>query len=211
MERVRNRNAGASLYTFGATTLAVAGSVMFLDEPISLAVGRLMQSHGFLARYGGNLPDLLLPAVLLLSAWMWIAYVHRVRRGVLDDRTRFHLVAGTALPAAFLLKTALKFVFGRINTRAWMESPAVPSFLWFRGGEAHAGFPSGHMTVFAALAVAAWYFFPRARVACAALLLALGSALILTNYHFLADVIAGAYLGWAVAAVTCLALEKRAA
>ncbi len=192
MKRTPDCTAKASLYVFPATALAVAASVSFLDQPIALAMSRLMRTSELLARYGGSLPDLLLPAVLLLSAWMWLAYARRVRSGIRDDRTRFHRLAGTALPAAFVLKTVLKYLFGRVNTRAWLEHPAVHTFLWFRGNESHTGFPSGHMTVFATLAVACWIFFPRARVACVVFLLLLGSALILTNYHFLADVVAGA-------------------
>jgi membrane-associated phospholipid phosphatase len=211
MESRPNCFAKASLYAFPAAVLVVAGSVYFLDEPIALSVGQLIRSNAFLSRYTNNLPDVLLPSVLLLSAAMWIAYLRRVREGIRDDQTRFYRIAGTALPAAFLLKTALKYVFGRVNTRAWLEHPAVHAFLWFRGGEGHTGFPSGHMTVFAVLAFASGIFFPRTRIYCAGLLLVLGSALILTDYHFLADVIAGAYLGWAVVAVTCRALERRSA
>ena len=211
MESRVNCLAKASLYSLPAAALAVAGSVCFLDEPIALAVDRLIRSHALLGRYTRNIPDVLLPVVLLLSSGMWIAYIRRVRVGIRDDRARFHMIAGTALPAAFFLKTALKYVFGRINTRAWLEHPAAHAFLWFRGAEGHDGFPSGHMTVFAALAVALWIFFPRTRFFCAFLLLVLGSALTLTNYHFLADVIAGAYLGWVVVAVTCRAVERRSA
>jgi membrane-associated phospholipid phosphatase len=209
MESRPNCTAKAALSAFPAATLLVALSVHFLDQPIALAVGGLIRSHELLARYTGNLPDLLLPLVLLLSAGMWAAYFRRVHGGHRDDRAHFHRLAGTALPAAFALKTALKYLFGRVETRAWLESPEVHTFLWFRGGESHTGFPSGHMTVFAALAAASWIFLPRTRFLGAAVLTLLGAALILTDYHFLGDVIAGAYLGWAVVAAICRALEKR--
>ena len=201
----------ASLYSFPAVVLAIAGSVYFLDEPIALAIDRVIRSNALLVRYTNNIPDILLPLVLLLSAGMWIAYTRRVRRGILDERTRFHRIAGTSLPAAFLLKTALKFAFGRISTRAWLEDPAAHAFLWFGGRGAHSGFPSGHMAVFAVLAAAAWIFFPRTRSFSMVVLLTIGSALVLTDYHFLADVIAGAYIGWVTVAVTCRALERRTA
>ncbi len=210
MESRTNFVVKAFLFTLPAAALVVA-SVQFLDEPIALAVGRLIRSHPVLARYTSDIPDLLLPTVLLLSAAMWIGYARRIRSGIRDERTRYYRLTGAALPAAFFLKTVLKYVFGRINTRTWLENPATNAFLWFQGGDRNMGFPSGHMTVFAALAAASWIFFPRTRPFCAILLLALGSALILTDYHFLADVIAGAYFGWAVVAVARRALETKSA
>jgi len=211
MEKTLNCGAKATLYGLPVVALAVVGSVFLLDEPIALAVDRGLRSNELFAQYSDRIPDLLLPAVLLFSAGAWVAYFRRVRRGIRDERTRFHRLAGTAVPAAFVLKVALKHVFGRVNTRAWVEHPAANGFLWFRGADGHTGFPSGHMTVFAALAAAVWVFFPGMRAYCVLLLAALGAALIVTNYHFLADVVSGTYLGWAVAAVTCWSLEKRSA
>lgn len=211
MQKRPDCGAKATLYSFPAATLAVVASVFFLDQPIALAVDRGLRTNELLVHYTARIPDLLLPVVLLFSAGAWFAYLRRVRSGVYDDRTRFHRLVGTALPVAFVLKAALKYVFGRINTRAWLEHPAVNGFLWFRGADGHSGFPSGHMTVFAALAAAAWIFFPGMRGYCALVLGILGAALILSNYHFLADLIAGAYLGWAIVAVTCWALERRSA
>jgi membrane-associated phospholipid phosphatase len=199
----------AAIYSFPAATLAVVASLFLFDEPIALAVDRGLRSNELLMRYTDRIPDLLLPAVLLFSAGAWFAYLRRVRSGIHDDRTRFHRLVGTGLPVAFVLKGALKYVFGRIETRAWLDHPAVNDFLWFRGADGHSGFPSGHMTVFAALAAAVWIFFPTMRLYCALGLGILGLALILSNYHFLADVIAGAYLGWVVIAMTCWSLESR--
>ena len=51
------------------------------------------------------------------------------------------------------------------------------------------------MAVFTALIIALWRFYPRYRPAYAGFLSVLALALIVTDYHFLSDVIAGAYLG----------------
>jgi membrane-associated phospholipid phosphatase len=57
-------------------------------------------------------------------------------------------------------------------------------------------FPSGHMTVFAALGIAVLLYYPKYRKPVIIFLVLLGIALIGTDYHFLSDVIGGAYLGF---------------
>jgi len=192
---------------FLVTVLLVGISHGFLDERIARAVYRLLRSDPLLSHYTSNIPDLLLPAVLVLSSAMWIAYLRQVRRGSRDDRSRFFLLAGTALPLAYVTKWILKHVFGRLNARIWLENPSDLSFHWFHGGGGYSGFPSGHMAVFTTLAAACWFFLPRYRVACLSGVFALGVALIATDYHFLSDVIAGGYLGYAILAGTDRGLE----
>jgi membrane-associated phospholipid phosphatase len=84
---------------------------------------------------------------------------------------------------------------GRITTRFWLHHPDYRQFHWFNGGSHYDGFPSGHMPVFVALGIAMWKEYPRYRTLSAAILSVLALALILTDYHFVSDVVAGAYLG----------------
>jgi membrane-associated phospholipid phosphatase len=170
----------------------------FLDERIALWAYRLARSLGLLSLYTARIPSLLLPAVLILSGVMWALYLRGVRRGDRDDRSAFFLLTGITMPATFLAKVALKHVFGRMSPRAWLEHPTDLSFHWFHGGGDLTAFPSGHMAVFTALAVACWLFFPKARAACVAGIVAMGVALIVTGQHFLSDLIAGGYVGWVV-------------
>jgi len=187
--------------------ILVVLSVTFLDERIALWVDHLLRSDPRLSRYTSRIPDLLLPAVLVLAAAMWTMYIRRVRRGSRDDKTRFFLLSGTALPASYVAKLILKHLFGRMNTRSWLENPVDRSFHWFHGGGEYGGFPSGHMAVFTTLAVACWFFFPKYRAICLAAIGGLGVALIATDYHYLSDVIAGGYLGLAVLAGTDRSLD----
>jgi membrane-associated phospholipid phosphatase len=191
-----------SLRGFLLTATLVVLSYHFLDERIALSVYRLIRSHWVLSRYTNDIPDLLLPGVLFLSAVMWVSYIRRLRSGIRDDRTWFFRLPGCALPIAYALKILLKHIFGRITTRAWLGNPTANTFHWFHGGGQYDGFPSGHMVVFTSLAGACWIFFPRYRLACVSLTLGLGVALIATDYHFLSDVIAGGYLGLVVIAGT---------
>jgi membrane-associated phospholipid phosphatase len=192
---------------FLLAAILVVFSSEFLDARIALGFDRLLRSDPLLAHYTSHIPDLLLPSVLVLSGAMWAMYLRRVRRGSRDEKARFFLLSGTAMPVAFVAKLMLKYLFGRMNTRAWLENPKDLSFHWFHGGGQYSSFPSGHMAVFATLAVACWLFFPKYRVACLAVMIALGFAVVATDYHYLSDVIAGGYLGLVVFVGTDRGLE----
>ncbi|MGB7629903.1 MAG: phosphatase PAP2 family protein, partial [Candidatus Deferrimicrobium sp.] len=169
---------------FLLAAILVVFSSEFLDARIALGFDRLLRSDPLLAHYTSQIPDLLLPSVLVLSGAMWAMYLRRVRRGSRDEKARFFLLSGIAMPVAFVAKLMLKYLFGRMNTRAWLENPEDLSFHWFHGGGEYSSFPSGHMAVFAALAAACWLFFPKYRVACLAGMIALGFAVVATDYHY---------------------------
>ena len=188
------------------SALAILASCLYLDYPIALHIRGLAVQHRSLAH---NLPDLLLLAVIVVTLLLWICYLYRFRRGIDDTRTRFFRLAAWTVPLAYVLKSVLKQLFGRVNTRYWLDNQAEPDFIWFGGGEWHNGFPSGHMLVFSAFMVSVWLFYPRWRPVCLVLMVALGVALIATNYHFLGDVLAGAWLGVLLNVFIVRCLEMR--
>jgi membrane-associated phospholipid phosphatase len=94
----------------------------------------------------------------------------------------------------------LQYIFGRTNVHTWLSSVGPPEFAWFTPLSKFPCFPSGHMTVFTSFFVAVWIYYPRCRSISAITLIALGSALVFTNYHFLGDVIAGFFCGILVTA-----------
>lgn len=179
----------------------VAACIFLLDGKIALMIETHVRSRPLVGEYTEDIPNLLLPAVIVLSAAMWTARYLRIRRGIRDLRTDFYRLGGTVLPLSYAAKTVFKPIFGRIETRVWLLDPAAAS-QWFHPGEGHNGFPSGHMTVFAALAAACWAFYPDLKGPCLFLLALLGAALMVSNYHFPGDVVAGGYLGLSVAAAT---------
>jgi membrane-associated phospholipid phosphatase len=110
-----------------------------------------------------------------------------------DTHTRFFQLVAITIPLTYFLKSTLKHSVDRIDTRFWLRHPGFKEFHWFHGGGNYTSFPSGHMAVFMALVIALWRFYPRHH-------------LIMTNYHFISDVIAGAYLGFLVNYFTHLGL-----
>ncbi len=169
-------------------------SIKYLDAGIALRVMHFLMSSRTLHRITRHIPDILPHLVGIGTVLMWIIYLRRSRVKKNDIITRFLRLAATSLPAAYILKTFFKFVFGRTNPRSWLIERKPLGFHWFNetwGGS----FPSGHMTVFTAFGVAVMIYFPQYRRLVLILLFLLGTALIVTNYHFLSDVIAGTYLG----------------
>jgi membrane-associated phospholipid phosphatase len=175
--------------------LLVVGSYYFLDKEIALSVNRVWISNARFSFFSREIPDLLFPLVCAIAGIGWTAYYYHVRKGIYDNHARFFLLIASAVPLAFFLKSILKLVVGRTTTRFWLRHPHVREFHWFHGVGHYAGFPSGHMAVFSVLVIALWRFYPRYRLAYGGFLSVLALALIATDYHFLSDIVAGAYLG----------------
>ena len=182
---------------FFSTLLAfalVALCMRFVDLPLAAWISGHLRTYG-LDEDNPKVPDLLLITVTIMTSLSWIVYFSLVRRNIHDRRTVVCQVMGTVLPLSFALKTVLKWLFGRTETRAWLADPGMPGFHWFAGKEGLSGFPSGHMLVYTPLFLALWHFYPRYRSYYGLAWFGLGVALIATQYHFLSDVIAGAYIG----------------
>jgi membrane-associated phospholipid phosphatase len=175
--------------------------VRYLDVPVALFVKNHLYGNMRWARLTSNLPDLLLVVVLLTTFVAFSIYLVRTKRGIYDTATNFAKLLTWTAPASFLVKHFLKFVFGRMNTRHWMQDPGLYGFYWFQRRAGCDGFPSGHMLVVVALLAVLCRFYPKSRPFCVTIAGVLAVALIATNYHFVSDVIAGAYLGVLIEAV----------
>lgn len=197
------KSIAVSLLVFAAILL----SIHFLDEGIAIRVMRFIRSFRPLHRATENIPDILPDIVAVGTLLMWLIYFYRLYKKINDAKTQFLLLAAVTLPASYILKTFFKHVFGRTNVRSWLLHHKPLIFDWFhRHGSG--SFPSGHMAVFAAFGAALLLYFPKLRKPVIIFLIVLGVALIGTDYHFLSDVIAGAYLGFATTYVLHNLFEK---
>ena len=182
--------------------------VLLIDVPVALFVKNYFYSNSRWSTLTSNLPDLLSVVVLVAtSAGLWM-YLVRSRRGIYDHLTSLAKLITWSAPASYVTKHFLKYVFGRCNTRRWAIEPAEYGFYWFQRRPMCDGFPSGHMVVMVTLLAALWRFYPRTRPYCLAAAVLLAVALVVTNYHFVSDVVAGAYLGVAVEAIAFHLLIK---
>jgi len=195
------------LISFILTAVIVILSIRFYDQLLAIYISKLLARYSILHKYAANVPDFLLVIVCITTASAFIAYLTRKRKGIYNKDTTFFHLTMYAVPATYVAKTFLKYVFGRTNTREWLHKPDLYGFHWFQGGGLNVSFPSGHMAVFSALAASLWRFYPSYRVIYALFLLVLAVALVATNYHYLSDVVAGAYLGVLVEACTYKVLK----
>ena len=187
-----------------AALILIVLCLWLLDLPLAAWIAEYLGANAPYVKTT-DMPDLLPITAVILTSLSWMVYFYLVRRNIHDQRTLFCRVTGTVLPLSFGMKTVLKWLFGRTETRTWLLDPSLYGFHWFAGKEGFQGFPSGHMLVFTPLFLALWHFYPRYRLYYEVVWFCLGAALIATEYHFLGDVLAGAYIG----AMVYLAVSRR--
>ena len=190
-----------------AALMLIVLSVQLLDIPLAAWIAKYLMANAPHAR-NSNMPDLLLITVVILTGLSWMVYFYLAHRKIHNQLRLFCRVTGTALPLSLGIKIVLKWLFGRTETRTWLSDPGSYGFHWFAGTEGFHGFPSGHMLVLTPLFLALWHFYPRLRLYCGVIWFCLGAALIMTEYHFLSDVLAGTYIGAAVYLVVSAYWDK---
>ena len=180
-------------------TLLVVVSYLWIDRPLALLV------HAHFARQTqtvvdplARIPDPLVPAavIVFVGLGLW------VMRGRALPRLPATLVtASLSVTMTEAFKNQLKYLFGRTWPDTWSYNnpsfihDSVYGFNWFHGGAAFASFPSGHMAATCAAVSVLWLGYPRFRLLYLAAALVVATTLIGANYHFLSDVIAGAFVG----------------
>jgi membrane-associated phospholipid phosphatase len=177
-----------------AALISVVLGIWLLDLPLATWIAGYLMTYAPSAKTS-TIPDLLLATVVILTSLSWAIYFYLAHRNIHDERKLFCRVTGTVLPLSYGVKIILKWFFGRIETRTWLSDPSLYGFHWLNGTEGFQGFPSGHMLVFTPLFLALWHYYPRFRFYYGVAWFCLGAALITTEYHFLSDVLAGAYIG----------------
>jgi membrane-associated phospholipid phosphatase len=117
------------------------------------------------------------------------------------EHGRTLIAASLAILVSADIKELLKHFFGRTwpetwtsNNPSWIGNHAY-GFHFLHGGSGWESFPSGHTTQVAALAAVIWLRLPRIRWLGVVLLTLVAIGLWGSDYHFVGDIIAGAYLG----------------
>jgi membrane-associated phospholipid phosphatase len=189
-----------------ATSVMVAIAFQWLDRPIALfAHSQAGRSHHGIWVGLTHIPDPLIPLAV-------IAFVVLGLRALLGKAMSRHraaaLVGSVSVIVAETTKDQLKFIFGRTWPETWTHNnpsfihDGVYGFHFLHGGEAYDSFPSGHMTATCAVISVIWLWYPHLRWLCAIAALAVAAGLVGANYHFLSDVIGGAFVGMSVGWMT---------
>lgn len=195
----------------GLAVLAIAACLAWVDRPAASWAHATFQGDRTLVALT-HLVDPVLPCSAIglvvigtgmLLGWRPPAVVRTV------------LCMCVAVLLAVTLKDQLKYAFGRTWPETWVaDNPSwirdgIERFVPFHGGQGWASFPSGHTTLATApMAVlmirvrrTAW------RVLSTLPILLVAVGLYGADYHFVADILAGALVGAICAALTCHALQ----
>ena len=202
------------LLAFVLVTLAVVISYYWLDRPIALFV------HNQLPR---NSRVLLEPVTYIPNPIIWVATITFLALGVrclasrpLSKMQTPILLCSFSLMIAETIKSELKFVFGRTWPETWRQNnpsfihDGIYGFNWFHGGDAYQSFPSGHVAAICAVASVLWIYYPRLRFIYLIVTLAVLIGLVGTNFHFLSDTIAGAFIGASTGLMVAMLFARRA-
>ena len=126
--------------------------------------------------------------------------------GTIEPVAKVLLVACASLIVTDQFRVCLGDIFGRYWPETWFQDhPSLVGngtygFHPFERGDDLGSFPSGHAARILSFAVVWFMSMPRVRAAGAVVSLAMLLSLVLMNYHFVGDVIAGAFLGGIIAA-----------
>jgi membrane-associated phospholipid phosphatase len=176
------------------TILAVTISVAWLDKPIAYFVHAVFGKFEFLGRFTGA-PSFFSPLAILVLV-VFVARRFALRSFGKPDVVL--ILCEFSIVLAKMILAPLKFVFGRTWPQYHEPSlihDGVYGFNFFHGGIAFESFPSGHVASVCALVGVLWMYYPRFRPLYAGCATAMALPLVVANYHFLSDVIAGGFLG----------------
>jgi membrane-associated phospholipid phosphatase len=185
------------LIALAVTVVAVAISYQWLDRPIAFF------AHSELAH------NKLFAELPKISEWFAliaiIAFLVLGLRGLtgrpLSKFEAVVLLGAISLVASAAIKNQLKFAFGRTWPETWINNN--PSFIRdgiygfnpFHPGSGYDSFPSGHTTAVCAAMSVLWICYPKWRPLYALVVAAVVIGLIGADFHFLSDIIAGAFIG----------------
>ena len=200
---------GARLYVgaFVACVVLTILSIAFVDRAVSSwSHATLRQTEPFV--WLTHIIDPFVPAASIGLLGAAIAAVFGWRPGPVG---RTIVALCIAVLIATIFKDELKYLFGRTWPETWVDkNPSwihdqIYRFEPLHGGKGWTSFPSGHMATIAAPCTVLWMLAPRVwRWLWASLILAMAIGLAGVDFHFVGDMIAGTFLGWAcgVGAVT---------
>jgi membrane-associated phospholipid phosphatase len=171
----------------------VALCVAYVDRPVADFVFTHL-SRKDLYRTLTGLPDPLQWVVMLAVVVLLAAGCRAIAGQPLGAWTKVPLTCSWALVWAVAAVTVLKYVFGRTWPGAYVQD-GVYGFNPFHGGDDYQSFPSGITAGAASILAVLWILMPRLRVVWGLGLAAVAFGLVMTNSHFVGDVIGGGFWG----------------
>ena len=182
------------LLAFAATAIPVAVCIAYVDRPVAEFFDEHLRptaSWVWIQRALAPLDLAVAMALLfLLGCGIWTALGRALASWTRTPR----LCSWAAMWA-----TLASFVFKRIFGRAWPDPAYVQNHVYgfhlLHGGSHWQSFPSGTAAISTAIVSVLWMLMPRSRTIGALTVALLCVAVVITNDHWVGDVIAGVFLG----------------
>ena len=185
------------LYAAFAVSTFVLLSIHFVDRPLARLLARFHMYQGALVS-----PSVHIPVLIVLASFAVLLGARS-----LSVREKFPkwavaaVLAGLALAWSLCLtEFVLKPLFGRAVPSDYLQNGQY-AFLWFQYSDSYKSFPSGHTDQALAIVSVLWRFYPRWRWLYVVALSVLSCALLLGEWHFLSDLVAGGFVGAAAGAL----------
>ncbi len=184
-----------------ACAAAVAISYVFIDQPVAYFVHDHLAGYRTVFDLFSRLPKVIGPLVVVCTL---VLGVRAMMNRSLPAVPATIVLSSLSLAFSDIVENWLKFAFGRTWPDTWIQNnpslirDGVHSFNPFHGGPGFASFPSGHMLATCAILSVFWLRHPRSRPLCAVGIAVVFAGLLGADYHFVSDLIAGAWVGFFV-------------
>jgi membrane-associated phospholipid phosphatase len=164
--------------------------IRWLDVPVAMAFLTNTDRVSGLGKGLGSM--VLVSGEMVIVATLAIA---RMVKGNLPAFAKAIFVACCASLSAFAANDyVLKFIFGRLGPSDFFRRPTAHIFYFFQGNQ-QSSFPSGHMVMATAFTMVMIRLQPRTQPILVILLCVGAMALVVGDWHFLGDVVAGTFVG----------------
>ena len=184
------------LIAFVVCAALAALSIAFADRPLALFVDHL----GLPQTTIGDVLQVFLILVPLAAAAVLFCGISAWRGRALPRWLEIFCVAGISLLCAIAVNDlVLKPAFGRYNMSQFLSAPHLYGFVPFHGSLL-SSFPSGHTVIILAFFGVYWLAVPRLRWLWAVIIALVLMGLIAAGWHFIADEVAGVFVGASFAA-----------
>ena len=178
------------------TVVLCSASIIFFDGPVARLFADSVLHHQQ-RQYAVGAGILLTP--LIVAGIVSGILILRGHAASLEKRTLF-LGSASAIVSFVLNNLLLKPIFGRGVVDVFLYYPSQYGFSPFHGGWGFS-FPSGHMAIVTAFISVMWRNFPRGYPFYVAFLGFTAVVLLVGEWHFVSDLIAGAFWGNMIAII----------
>jgi membrane-associated phospholipid phosphatase len=189
------------LMMFAVCGAAVLVCMAYVDRPVADYVQTHLRQTALFA-WTSRALGLLAIALILMLVVLFAAGLRLLGGRPIAGWAEMPLLMSWSGVWALSTAIVMKRIVGRSSPDPLYVERRVYEFHPWHGVPDFEAFPSATTAVTAALLAVVWIRMPRLRAACAGLLAVIAVALVMTNGHWLADVIGGIFLGASVGWMT---------